>query len=86
MFDHGIKTKRETMVVVVVVMVVVVVVMVVVVWRWWWWSVVARNGEDQDESLENGRLAFRQRMGRLEGEGRDSVPNTIVLVNGVHYK
>lgn len=82
MFDHGIKTKRETMVVVVVVMVVVVVVMVVVV--------VARNGEDQDESLENGRLAFRQRMGRLEGEGkgegRDSVPNTIVLVNGVHYK
>lgn len=61
MFDHGIKTKRETMVVVVVVMVVVVVVMVVVV--------VARNGEDQDESLENGRLAFRQRMGRLEGEG-----------------
>lgn len=54
---------------------------------------VARNGEDQDESLENGRLAFRQRMGRLEGKGGrggggggDSVPNTIVLVNGVHYK
>lgn len=79
MFDHGIKTKRETMVVVVVMVAVVV--------------VVARNGEDQDESLENGRLAFRQRMGRLEGKGGrggggggDSVPNTIVLVNGVHYK
>lgn len=45
---------------------------------------VGRTGGWDDESLENGRLAFRQRMAWARGEG--SVPNTIVLVNGVHYK
>lgn len=73
------------MVVVVVVMVVVVVVVVVVTM-----VVVVGGGEEWGGSgriVGKRPISFSTKDGPARGGGGgDSVPNTIVLVNGVHYK
>lgn len=83
MFDHGIKTKRETMVVVVVMVAVVV---VVVVGGGEEWGGSGRIVGKRPISFSTKDGPARGERGRGGGGGEDSVPNTIVLVNGVHYK